>query len=414
MRYAIILATVSLSVLTSACTTDPTKSDAGFLEKVDLWQGETGGYAQYRIPAIVAAGDGTLLAFCEARKSAGGDWGTIDIMMRRSTDGGRTWDEPRVIGHIGGEIQQNEVALAQNLAKPGEVTYNNPAPIVDREMGAIHFLYCIEYARAYYMRSDDGGVTFSDPVDITATFEKFREDYGWKVIATGPGHGIQLDNRRLIVPIWMSDGTGGHAHRPSAVSVVYSDDHGATWEAGEIVSRHPELKNPSETIPLQLADGRVMLNLRSENAEHRRALSFSEDGATGWTKPVFHDQLLEPICMASTVRLSRAPESDRNRILFANPHSDEPRNPEKPEASHKRQNISVKLSYDEGETWPVNKVLEPGISGYSDMAAGPDGTIYCFYENGSPTGRGTHVGRLTLARFNLEWLTGGEDRLPDR
>ena len=380
-------------------------------EQVNIFEAETGGYVHYRVPAIAVSPKGTVLAFVEARKNSSGDWGTQDIMMRRSTDSGQTWEEPRVIARVKGKIQQNEVAFTQNLAKPGEVTYNNIVPIVDRKNGVVHFLFCVEYARAYYMRSDDDAMTFSEPVDITGTFEKFRSEYDWKVLATGPGHGIQLENGRLVVPVWLSDGTGGHAHRPSIVSVIYSDDAGKTWERGDVVVRHPELKNPSETLALQLTDGRVMLNIRNESPEHRRAVSYSEDGATGWTTPVFHDELVEPVCMGSLIRLSAQPRDSRNRVLFANPDSNEPRDPERPEGNHKRQNVTVRLSYDEGRTWPVKKSIERGVSGYSDLATGPDGTIFCIYERGTPTDRGTHVKYVTVARFDLAWLTDGKDRL---
>ncbi len=404
----------ALFLALAGCAGDnPENGDAkasGLLEKTSIWEAGTLGYRHFRIPAIVSTVKGTLLAFCEARKNAGGDWGTIDIMMRRSTDGGRNWDEPRVAAKVQGEITQNELALAQDLARPGEVTYNNPAPIVDRETGSVHLLFCVEYARAYYMRSEDDGYTFSKPADITSAFEEFHEDYAWKVIATGPGHGIQLENGRLVVPVWMSTGTGGHAHRPSVNSVVYSDDHGATWHAGEIVGGEEHPKNPSETLAVQLADGRVMLNMRNESPNHRRAVSYSEDGATGWTEPVFDEELVEPICMASLIGLTKTPGSDRNRILYIHPDSTEARNPERPEGPYVRQNVSVKLSYDEGQTWPVNKVLEPGISGYSDVTVGPDGTIYAFYEDGSAGDNdGYFIKQLTLARFDLGWLTDGAD-----
>ncbi|MCP4247603.1 MAG: exo-alpha-sialidase, partial [bacterium] len=204
---------------------------------------------------------------------------------------------------------------------------------------------------------------FTEPVDVTPTFDRFRPDYDWKVLATGPGHGIQLSNGRLIVPVWLSTGTGGHAHRPSVASVVYSDDHGRTWERGDIAAGPDDPKNPSETLAIELTDGRVMLNLRNESPQHRRAITYSTDGATGGTPFVFDDALVEPICMASLIRLSAAPESDKNRILYAHPDSSEPRDPARPESNFVRQNVSVKLSYDEGETWPVSKPLEPGISG---------------------------------------------------
>ena len=352
-----------------------------------------------------------MMAFAEARKNTGGDWGPIDIVMRRSTDNGTTWDEQRVIAHVEGEIQQNPVALAQGLAQPGEVTYNNLAPIVDVEGRIIHFLFAVEYARIYYMRSDDDGDTFSQPVDVTAAFDAFRPEYDWKVVATGPGHGIQLDNGRLLVPVWLSDGTGGHAHRPSVVATVYSDDQGETWQRGDIVVRHPELVNPSETLAVQLVDGSVMLNIRHESDEHRRAISVSPDGATGWSELRFQPELLEPVCMGSFIRLSTTDNSDKNRLVFVNPDSDEPRDPDNPNANHKRQNVSVQLSYDEGASWTVKKVLEAGPSGYSDLAVGPDGTIYCFYERGQVVAGQNYTRNLTMARFNLEWLTDGADSL---
>jgi len=377
------------------CFTQP------LLNKTDLFEAGTGGYATYRIPGIVVTSKGTLLAYCEARKSLQGDWGTIDIMMRRSADGARTWEKQRKIVNIKGKVTQNAMALKQNLAREGEITINNPVAIVDRQIDAVHFLYCVEYARCYYMRSDDDGRTFTEPVDITGTFAKFRDEYDWKVLATGPGHGIQLKNGRLLVPVWLSTGTGGHAHRPSCVSVVYSDDNGRTWRRGQIVVANPNPVNPSETVAVQLADGRVMFNIRHESKPRLRGVSISGDGATGWSKMIYHEQLPEPVCMGSIVRLSEKPGHKRNRILFANPHNPDDR---------QRKNVTVKLSYDEGETWPVARSVEPGISGYSDLAVGPDGFAYCFYERGSVDTSHYRPARLTVARFNLEWLTDSRDR----
>ncbi|MHC4703553.1 MAG: sialidase family protein, partial [Planctomycetota bacterium] len=382
----------------------PASAAAGaepLLQKTDLFAAGTGGYATYRIPGIVVTGRGTLLAYCEARKSLQGDWGTIDIMMRRSIDGGKAWDKQRKIVDVEGKVTQNSVALKQNLAREGEITVNNPVAITDRDANAVHFLYCVEYARCYYMRSDDDGRTFTKPVDITGTFDKFRDDYDWKVLATGPGHGIRLKSGRLLVPVWLSTGTGGHAHRPSCVSVVYSDDYGQTWRRGQIVVAHPSPVNPSETVPVQLADGRVMFNIRHESTPRLRGVSISPDGATAWSKMIYHQQLPEPVCMASIVRLTEEPAHKKNRILFANPHNPDDR---------KRKNVTVKLSYDEGKTWPVARSLEPGISGYSDLAAGPDGIAYCFYERGSVDTSHYRPAYLTVARFNLEWLTDGRDK----
>lgn len=384
---------------------------APFIEKADLFTAGQDGYALYRIPGIVTTKRGTILAYCEARRSDRGDWGAIDILLRRSTDGGRSWSAQTNIAHVPGPKAKNPVALAQKLATPGEVTYNNPVAIPDAN-GAVYFLFCLEYARCFYLRSDDDGASWSKPVEITASFDRFRPEYDWKVLATGPGHGIQLRTGRLVVPVWLSLGTGGHAHRPSVTSVIYSDDLGRTWSRGDIAGPNEgEWNIPNETCAVQLADGRVLLNMRSESKANRRLLTTSRDGATGWSKPQFHDQLLEPICMASMVRLSEAPA--RNRLLFSNPDNlARADGKEAPGKGRDRKNVSVKISYDESVTWPVSKSVEPGFSGYSDLAVANDGTILLFYERGSTDGANIYkTGRLTLARFNLEWLTDGKDAL---
>ena len=389
---------LSLGSLLLACSAPPEHpTGTSDIQVSRLYEAETGGYAHYRVPAIAVSPAGTVMVVVEARASDSGDWGLQDILLRRSFDGGKTWDEPRKIVHLKDSQEQNEAALAQGLAEPGVTTYNNIVPIVDRSEGVVHFLFCSAYARAYYMRTADDGETFTEPVEITDTFERFRDEYDWKVIATGPGHGIKHSSGRLIVPVWLSDGTGGHAHRPSIVSTIYSDDGGATWERGDVVVRHPELKNPSETLAAELSDGTVMLNIRNESPEHRRTVTVGPDGATGWSEIRFDEALVEPICMGSLLMVG-------NALLFANPDSTEPRDPENPTGSWRRQNLSIRISEDDGATWPYKRVIEPGVSGYSDLAADADGNVYCVYEDGTPTDRGTHVKYLSVARFSLDWI----------
>ncbi len=374
-----------------------------FIDKQDLFTaGEDPAYNIYHIPGIVVTAKGSVLAWCEARKRPTGvsDWDDIRILLRRSTDDGKTWTAPKSIANVEGPKQKNPFALKMKNVDPNDVTYNNPVLIADKD-GTVHMLFCLEYERVFYQCSNDDGLTFSAPSEITSTFETFKKDYDWKVLATGPNHSIQLKTGRLVVPVWLSTGTGGNAHRPSVTATIYSDDAGKTWKAGDIaVPCTDEWINPNETVAIELNDGSVMLNVRSESKAHRRLVTTSKDGATGWSTPKFDDALLEPICMGGIVRYNHG---DQNLILFSNPHNlEKDKGKAEPGKSRDRKNVSVKISRDEGQTWPVNKTIEPGPSMYSDIAVTKAGTILCFY------GRGTKPGfagaGLTLARFNLPWL----------
>ena len=356
----------------------------GQVEKNVLFERDSGGYMLYRIPGIVVTRAGTVLAYAEARKSDRSDWHASDIILRRSTDGGRTWSEAKVIGAMEEAFAKNPAAVAKKLGQGAGagVTYNNPVAIADRN-GTVHFLFCVEYMRAFYMRSDDDGKSFSKPVEITGAFANFRRHWPWVVLATGPGHGIQLKNGRLVVPVWLSLGSGGGAHGESVTSVIYSDNHGGTWKAGEIaVPDTEETVSPNETTAVQLTDGRVMLNVRSPSKAARRIVVYSKDGARHWSAPMFHPQLPEPVCFASMVRLAAG------TLVYVSPDS----------VGRERKNLTVRVSYDEGKTWSVKRVLEAGPSAYADLAALPDGGIAAFYE----AGRMAPYETLTLGRFDFE------------
>ena len=386
-----------------------------FLEKQDLFKvGDNPAYNIYHIPGIVVTAKGTVLAWCEARKRPAGvsDWDDIRILLRRSTDDGRSWSAPVSIAAVPGPKTKNPIALRMKNVDPADVTYNNPVLIADRD-GTVHMLFCLEYMKVFYQRSTDDGLTFTTPVEITATFDAFTKDYGWKVLATGPNHSIQLRNGRLIVPVWLSTGTGGNAHRPSVTATIFSDDAGKTWQAGNIaVPDTAAWINPNETVAIELNDGRVMLNVRNESKAHRRLVTTSPDGATGWSTPRFDDALLEPICMGGIVRYRHG---GQNLILFCNPHNlDKEKGQPEPGKSRDRKNVSVKISRDEGQTWSVHKSIEPGPSMYSDIAVTRAGTILCFYgRSGDNQGMAAFAGgRLTVARFNLDWLTDGKTTQP--
>ena len=389
-----------------------------FIEKTDIFTvGDNPAYKLYHIPGVVVTAKGTVLAWCEARKRSAGvsDWDDIRILLRRSTNEGRTWSEPQSIANVEGPKAKNPFAMRMKNVDPNDVTYNNPVLIADRD-GTVHMLFCLEYMRCFYQRSTDDGMTWSKPVEITKAFEAFHKEYNWKVLATGPNHSIQLRSGRLVVPVWLSTGTGGNAHRPSVTATIYSDDKGKTWKAGDIaVPCTDDWINPNETVGVELADGRVMLNVRNESKTHRRLVTVSKNGATEWSKPKYDDALLEPICMAGLIRYSTTKTGAKNRILFSNPDNlDRADGKAAPGKNRDRKNVSVKVSYDEGRTWSVNKLIEDGPSMYSDLAVTKSGAILCFYgRSGSPNGPGSFAGgRLTLARFNLEWLTDGKDVTP--
>ena len=368
--------------------TSPLFAAEPLLEKTEVFPPGMNGISRYRIPGVVVTPKGTVLAYCEARKNDSKDWGEIEVHLRRSTDGGKTWLPSQHIAHQAARIEGNP---RKQTGGEKEQTVNNPVAIVDRETGAIEFLYCVNYARCFSMRSTDDGATWSKPVEITAAFEPFRKRYDWKVIATGPGHGIQLKSGRLVVPIWLAYGGVGD-HGPSASGTLYSDDHGKTWLAGDVaVPNGGEIGDPNESILAPLSDGRVMMISRSVSKPNRKLVTTSADGATGWSQADFHSALWEPRCMAGLLA------HPSGVLLFSNPHTlplDKTGN-EVPSGKGKRENLSIKLSRDDGQTWPINKTLDPGKAAYSDLAVLPDGTVLCLYERADS---------IDCARFNLEWI----------
>lgn len=378
------------------------QSKENALGKTDLFLPGDGGVSLFRIPGIVVTTKGTVLAYAEARRSVRGDWGEIEVHLKRSLDSGKTWLPTQHIAHQGPRLLAPEDRRSKML-EPQQQTVGNPVAIVDLKTGVVHFLYCVNYARCFYMKSDDEGATWSAPIEITATFEAFKPDYNWNVLATGPGHGIQLKTGRLVVPIWLAAGQNG-AHHPSAMGTIYSDDHGKTWQRGAIaIANSKEIPDPNETSIAELSDGRVSLNIRSHVKSNRRLLMTSADGASNWTEPQAHEELWEPICFGSSLNLT-APDG-KPALLFCNPRNlDVKQGQARPGQGRLRQNLSLHLSRDDGKTWPYIKTIEAEGSGYSDLAALPDGTILIFYERGPQDKPQNSIGRLTVARVPFGWV----------
>lgn len=393
----------------------PAHGGEPFLTQTTLWESGVGGYARYRIPGIAITGKGTILATCDARKDPSlGDWSDIDLYIRRSLDLGKTWEPAQCLAdrnlHPGLKVEPNAATVGRNLGAKDQFPFNNQVLVVDRRNGDILFVYCINYERCFIRRSSDEGATWSRPEEITAPLAELRRTYPFKVFATGPNHGLQLTNGRIVIPVWMSTGGGEHGHRPSVVSSIYSDDGGHTWRGGEIVAQETDpLVNPSETIAVELAGGGVMFNMRSESLQHRRGIAYSPDGATRWTRPEFVNDLVDPVCMAGLDRLSWGTGGGRSRLIFSHCDNGTDPDPASRSRNYLRRNLSIRASYDEGRTWPVTRVLEPGFAGYSDITVAPDGTMFCIYERGSTRANETKF--LVVAHFNLEWLSQGRDSL---
>ena len=369
-------------------------------ERIDVFTEGQGGFASYRIPGLVVSARGTVLAYAEARKFTAADRGELEIHLRRSTDGGRSFGAPRQIAHLGPRLPRNphmpEDKRRKDMGGPAEQTVNNPMLIATRE-GPVHLVYCVEYQGVFHSRSEDDGVSWSSPVEITATLDRFRSEVPWQAVATGPGHGIQLRNGRLVVPIWLANYDKDPAPpRRRGCAVIYSDDQGATWQRGDLA-----MTIGGETSVAELADGRVVLSSRNTDPRNRRAVVKSADGATGWSAPRFLEEVLEPGCMAGLVSHPGVPGRNRPLLLHSSPHTTRREHRE-------RKHVSIYVSADDGRTWPVRKLLQEGPSAYSDLAVLPDGTILCLYENGRPgdprRGGDWAYARITLARLPLAWL----------
>lgn len=364
--------------------------NTGGLRQTDVFVSGTDGYYTYRIPALLTTKKGTLLAFGEGRKRGRGDSGDIDLLVKCSTDGGRTWSAQQVIWD------------------DGPNTCGNPCPVVDEKTGTIWLLLThnlgddkerdikLHKARGtrtvWACRSTDDGKTWSRPVEITGD----AKDPAWGWYATGPGVGIQIRHGphkgRLVIPCDHSydDPQGNLRGMPVEYGshVICSDDRGKSWKLGGVI--RPKV-NECQVVELADGKGTLLLDMRAYFGRSRRAQSISHDGGLTWTAPQDHAELVEPVCQASLIRHSWPGRKEPSQILFSNP-ADEKR----------RLAMTVRLSLDEGKTWPTARVLHEGPAAYSCLARLRDGRVGCLYERGVTNA----YEKITLATFCLSWLTG--------
>lgn len=360
---------------------------------IDVFVSGTDGYHTYRIPSLMVTDKKTLLAFCEGRKKGRGDSGDIDLLLKRSFDGGKTWSKQQIVWDD-----------ASN-------TCGNPCPVQDLETGTIWLLMTWnrgddresaikknsgkDTRRVWISRSDDDGRTWSRPAQITDTTKKSD----WRWYATGPGVGIQLQKGpwkgRLVIPcdhslVSENDPDGYNSH------VIISDDHGKTWRLGGTIT--PKV---NECQVVELADGTLMINMRNyDRSKTTRAVATSKDGGITFSEVTHDPALVEPICQASFLRYTIKPNQNKNRLLFSNPARAK---------RGDRREMTVRLSYDEGKTWPTARLLHRGPSAYSCLAVMPKGQIACLFE----AGKGHPYEKIVFARFTIHWLTAGEENSTD-
>ena len=332
-----------------------------------------------RIPALVCTGRGTLLAFCELRDDRN-DWAGMSLGFKRSTDGGKTWGPVNT-------IMRNDTGPA-----------GNPVPIMDRDGKTVHFLFCKNYSQVYFCKSQDDGVSFSEPRDISQSFGGFKKHIDYKIIATGPGHGLHMESGRLLTPLWLAQGgEDGRKHEPNIAASIFSDDGGQTWHCGEIIpnTKMGEMASYNETCAVPLKNGCVRFYMRNVSPAQAKAYSDSPTGIDGWSASRFDAGLVEPICMAGGLRAGEC-------ILLTMP------DPKEWDFRYGknygiRHNLTCYISGDEGESW-AEAVVEPGDSAYSDLAQDSRGNIYCLFENGTEAFEGAEKGVICIKRFTLEEL----------
>jgi len=345
------------------------------LAHVDVFVSGTDGYAGYRIPAIETAEDGSLLAFAEARKhnlsDPGGKGNEIDLVLKRSTDGGATWSAMKVIEHSG-EFWSSA----------------NPAAVVDRRNGRVWVFYLrckpgrgtnearpgTDDAANLARFSDDHGLTWSSPMDLTNVARDLA-DTQWRISVPGPGGAIQDRRGRLIVPMWRFAPWGAFA--------VFSEDHGRTWQRGAEV---PGLQGGDEDQMVELADGRLLLDIRQQKGPSRW-LAVSSDGGRTWSEPRA-GQPVTPVCCAIERYTLESAGDDRDRILWTGP------------LGPGRSKLVARVSYDEGRTFPHERLISEELAAYSDLTVLKDRSAGVLWERGN-------YRTIAFTRLTREFLEPG-------
>jgi sialidase-1 len=304
----------------------------------------------YRIPAMAVLPGDTVLAFAESRQEAMSDLLNIDIVERRSLDGGRTWTPIQVVEDLDTQ------------------TVHSPTVVFDDATKTVWLAFCTDYQRLHLTSSMDRGKTWTPSRDLSSELALPDGTY----CHNGPGSGVQLTDGRLVIPTNQGE-----------TRVLTSADHGATWQLGGPMGGGEE---PQVWVK---ADGSLCTNLRNAAGQPRLVTCSSDSGET-W-EPIREDAHLQDAGTQASIMRSPAIGSQPADLLFANP------------GSPYRANMTLRRSEDDGQTWPAARLVYDGAAGYSQLGVLSDGTILVLFE----TGRFDLRESITLARVDPDWLTQG-------
>ena len=357
MRFNLLFRTTFLNLIFSLLI--PFVSHTNELKYI--FKSGSEGYNTFRIPSIITTDSGVVLAFAEGRKNSSSDSGDIDLVLKRSTDGGKTWGDLIVIRDDSTNV------------------CGNPSPVIDRKTGKIFLLSTwnrgddteseiinmtsVDTRRVYVMNSIDEGLSWSKPIEITDKVKKPN----WTWYATGPVHGIQIregsKKGRMIIPC---DHIEANTKKYYS-HIIYSDDGGSSWNIGGTTPQD----QVNECSVAEIGKGKLILNMRNyDRTQMNRKISISNDYGESWGDIYDDKALVEPICQASILRYSFK-GSGRNDLLFINPAD-----------KNKRLNMTLRLSNDLGRTWKGEFLLHEGPSAYSDITKLRNGNVGCLFEAG--------------------------------
>lgn len=347
-------------------------------------------YPQYREQNVVVTNDGTVVVVCQGRnKSHWSDRSGQDLVVKTSSDSGRTWSRGRLAVTHGLKSICPNAAVHDRQTDRIHVLYNlftwDYTSVPEDIRGEVGDLNC----RQYVLTSDDQAVTWSQPREISDMVRTHGA-----VMVVGSGEGIQLargpHRGRLIV-------AGGDFYRGKKVLSFFSDDHGQTWRRSRVVPHEGKMAWASESKIAELADGSLLLNSRTfatdGSPQRLRTRSRSTDGGLTWTTLENDPGLKTVSCNGSLIAVAN-PKGIGGSILLCSV-------PVGPARTHG----TVHVSLDGGRTWPIRKLVVPGAFAYSSLAALPDGNIGLFYE-------GEGYREIRLVRFSLDWLLASPPHAP--